>query len=106
MPSPSPTVPSVPPSLHPSVAPPPGEAVNVGLRLSATAAQHPLGVAVAMPLGRDAQGKRLYKSLTFRELDDDSNLLADGLFAMGVRPGTRLVLLVPPSIDFISLVFA
>src|SRR4029453_13279401 len=32
--------------------------------------------------------------------------LADGLMALGVRPGTRLVLMVPPSIDFISLVFA
>ena len=46
------------------------------------------------------------ETLTFRELDDDSNLLADGLASMGVRPGMRLVLMVPPSIDFISLVFA
>ncbi len=80
--------------------------VNVGLRLSETARTNPSGVAVAMPQGRDAAGKRIYKTLTFRELDDDSNLLADGLAAMGVRTGTRLVLMVPPSIDFISLVFA
>ncbi len=81
-------------------------AVNVGLRLSATAAQNPTGVAVAMPRGRDLGGKRIYDSLTFRQLDDDSNLLADGLDSMGVRPGMRLVLMVPPSIDFISLTFA
>jgi acyl-CoA synthetase (AMP-forming)/AMP-acid ligase II len=80
--------------------------VNVGLRLSETARQNPDGMAVAMPRGRDAAGKRVYQTLTFRQLDDDSNLLADGLAAMGVRPGTRLVLMVPPSIDFISLVFA
>jgi olefin beta-lactone synthetase len=80
--------------------------VNVGLRLWATAAANPNGVAVAMPRGRDARGKRIYQSVTFRQLDDDSNLLADGLMAMGVRPGTRLLLMVPPSIDFISLVFA
>ena len=80
--------------------------VNVGLRLSETARQDPDGMAVAMPRGRDAAGKRIYQTLTFRQLDDDSNLLADGLSAMGVRPGTRLVLMVPPSIDFISLVFA
>lgn len=80
--------------------------VNVGLRLSETARRNPGGVAVAMPRGRDAAGKRVYESLTFRELDDDSNLLADGLAVMGVRPGTKLVLMVPPSIDFISLVFA
>jgi len=59
-----------------------------------------------MPRGRGASGKRIYDTLTFRQLDDDSNLLADGLAAMGVKPGTRLVLMVPPSIDFISLVFA
>src|SRR5512145_1967744 len=80
--------------------------VNVGLRLSETARQNPGGVAVAMPRGRDAAGKRIYDSLTFRQLDDDSNLLADGLASMGVRPGMRLVLMVPPSIDFISLTFA
>src|SRR4051812_7892352 len=59
-----------------------------------------------MPRGRDARGKRIYESLTFKQLDDDSNLLADGLAAIGVKPGMRLVLMVPPSIDFISLVFA
>jgi acyl-CoA synthetase (AMP-forming)/AMP-acid ligase II len=80
--------------------------VNVGLRLSATAATNPAGVAVAMPRGRDAAGKRIYESVTFRELDNDSNLLADGLMTLGAKPGTRLVLMVPPSIDFISLVFA
>lgn len=80
--------------------------VNVGFRLSDTARHDPNGVAIAMPRGRDASGKRIYETLTFRELDEDSNLLADGLAAMGVQPGTRMVLMVPPSIDFISLVFA
>ena len=80
--------------------------VNVGVRLSAMARERPEQIAVVEPLGRDAGGKRRYRSLTFRELDDDSNLLADGLWSIGARPGTRLVLLVRPSIDFISLVFA
>jgi len=92
---------SVSPTLRPIVA-----AVNVGLRLSTTAAQNPDGIAIAMPRGRDSSGKRIYQTLTFKQLEDDSNLLADGLMSMGVRPGTRLVLMVPPSIDFISLVFA
>ena len=85
---------------------PASETVNVGLRLSQTATRDPLGIAIAMPSGRDAAGKRKYETLTFRELDDDSNLLADGLAWMGMRPGMRIVLMVPPSIDFISLVFA
>ncbi|HMC12032.1 MAG TPA: AMP-binding protein, partial [Pirellulaceae bacterium] len=80
--------------------------VNAGLRLSETARLNSHGIAVAMPRGRDAAGKRIYESLTFRQLDDDSDLLADGLASIGVKPGMRLVLMVPPSIDFISLVFA
>src|SRR5207237_3484638 len=44
--------------------------------------------------------------VTFKQLDDDSNLLADGLASIGAKSGSRLVLMVPPSIDFISLVFA
>lgn len=83
-----------------------GEIINVGFRLSETARRDPGGVAVVMPHGRDAAGKFRYQTRTFQELDDDSSLLASGLRSMGVRPGTRLALLVPPSIDFISLVFA
>lgn len=79
---------------------------NVGFRLSETARSNPNGVAIAMPKGRDRAGKRQYEQLTFRELDEDTNRIAAGLHAMGVRPGTKLVLMVPPSIDFISLVFA
>lgn len=80
--------------------------VNVGLRLSATAARDPDGIAVAEPAGRDAQGQRRYRQITFRQLEDDSNLLADGLRWLGVPDRARLVLMVRPSIDFISLVFA
>ncbi len=79
---------------------------NVGFRLSETARLNPNGVALAMPKGRDAAGKRQYAQLTFRELDEDTNRIAAGLHAMGVKPGMRLVLMVPPSIDFIALVFA
>jgi acyl-CoA synthetase (AMP-forming)/AMP-acid ligase II len=82
------------------------QTVNVGLRLSETARIMPDGVAVVMPRGRDRDGKRRYEQVTFRELDEDSSVLAAGLQSMGVRPGTRLVLMVRPSIDFISLVFA
>ncbi len=82
------------------------DSVNVGLRLSATARANPAGVAIVMPRGRDAAGRRQYEQISFRELDDDSNRLAAGLRLMGVRPGMRLVLMVPPSIDFISFVFA
>lgn len=80
--------------------------VNVALRLREMAARNPEQVAVAQPLRKTRFGKRRYRQLTFRELEDDTNRIAAGLIRMGVRPGQRLVLLVRPSIDFISLVFA
>ena len=80
--------------------------VNVAARLAAMAAEAPERTAVFMPGGRDRAGKRQYASVTFRELDQDSDRLARGLRELGVRPGARLALLVKPSIDFVSLVFA
>ena len=79
---------------------------NVGRRLSAMAQAMPDAVAVVEPLGYDAQGKRRYRHVTFRQLDDDSDRIARGLHAIGATPGTRLALLVPQGIDFISLAFA
>ncbi|MCA9161902.1 MAG: AMP-binding protein [Planctomycetales bacterium] len=80
--------------------------VNVGLRLSQVAQRMPQAMAVAEPAGRKADGSRRYRTVTFEQLEQDSNSIAAGLARMGVTHGTRLVLLVRPSVDFISLVFA
>jgi acyl-CoA synthetase (AMP-forming)/AMP-acid ligase II len=80
--------------------------LNAARKFMHMARQRPDAVAVAEPLGYDRQGKRIYRSVTFRQLNEDSGRIALGLRAMGVRRGTRLALLVPPGIDFISLVFA
>ncbi|HND55472.1 MAG TPA: AMP-binding protein, partial [Pirellulaceae bacterium] len=79
--------------------------VNVGARLSEMARGRPDQLAVVAPLGRDRTGRRQYARMTFRELDEDSDAIAAGLRQYGARPGMRLVLLVKPSVDFISLVF-
>lgn len=80
--------------------------VNVGLRLTETARRDPLGVAVVEPRGRDTAGRRIYRQVSFIELDEDTSRIAAGLQRMGVVQGTRLALLVRPGIDFIALVFA
>lgn len=79
---------------------------NVGWLLSEMAQRMPDTVCVVESLGRPRNGKRRYRQLSFRELDQDSSQIAAALHSMGVRPGTRLVLLVRPGVDFISLVFA
>lgn len=80
--------------------------VNVAARLTEQARAAPDRLAIIVALPRVESGKRQYQSLTFRELDEDSDRIAAGLARMGVVPGTRLALLVKPGIDFISLVFA
>jgi acyl-CoA synthetase (AMP-forming)/AMP-acid ligase II len=78
---------------------------NVAQRLTQMAQARPEAVAVVEPLGYDLHGKRQYRHVTFRELDQDSDRIARGLSRLGVKPGTRLALLVRPGIDFVSLVF-
>ncbi len=73
---------------------------NVATRLPVVAEAMPEAVAVVEPLR-----KRRYRQVTFRQLDQDSDRIARGLRELGVVPGMRLVLLVRPGIDFVSLVF-
>ncbi len=79
--------------------------VNVARRLSETAGRYPNATAVVVPRDRHA-GQRQYDTYTFAQLEDDTNRLASGLRAYGVEPGMRIVLLVRPGMEFISLVFA
>ena len=80
--------------------------LNVAERLSKMAQSMPDAVAVVEPLDYDVDGKRRYRHFTFKQLDRDSNRIAQGLHRLGVVRGTRLALLVRPGIDFVSLVFA
>ena len=79
--------------------------VNVARRLVAMAAERPDSIAVAQPLGYDRDGGRRYQTMTFRELDRDSDRIAAGMHRIGARPGTRLALLVRPGVDFMACVF-
>ena len=42
----------------------------------------------------------------FKELENESNLLASGLIQSGMKPGNRVLLMVPYGIDFVILAFA
>lgn len=79
--------------------------VNVAGRLGVMARVMPDAPAVVETAGRDRRGKRRYRHLTFRQLDDDSNRIAQGLVEHGVPRGSRLALMVRPGVDFVSLVF-
>lgn len=83
---------------------------NVGHCLSETARRMPEAIAVAAPRRRGpirtrSPSKIDYDSVTFQQLEAMSNQIANGIRGLGVRPGTRLALLVPPGIDFVAHVF-
>ncbi|MCO6044857.1 fatty acid CoA ligase family protein [Aeoliella sp. ICT_H6.2] len=73
--------------------------VNVAdaLHQAATAAPERKALVEAWGAGR---------SITAAELDEQASILARGLIELGVQPGTRIALLVKPSIEFVTLVFA
>jgi acyl-CoA synthetase (AMP-forming)/AMP-acid ligase II len=80
--------------------------LNIAQRLSESAAENPYQQAVVFPEGRDRLGRVTYSQMTFQQLDDESDRLAAGLRSMGVETGTRLVLMVRPSLEFVALTFA
>lgn len=81
---------------------------NVADRLTHIAKMLPGAIAIAEPSGPPKPDglDRDYTLTTFKTLDDRSTLIARGLTAWGVRPGMRLISLVPFGAQFIELVFA
>lgn len=76
----------------------PADIVNIARPLTGMARLQPEKPAIIFL--RD--GRRL----TFRELDEESDRIAQGFGRIGIRRGTRTALLVPPSPELFSVTFA
>ena len=72
---------------------------NIATRLSDVAAQRPDAPAIHVPVGNR------WETMTYRELDEDSNHIAAGLDAIGIGRGVRTALMVKPSREFFALTF-
>ena len=70
--------------------------VNIASQLSAVATEHPSRPCV---ISRSAV-------LSYRDLEEQSNQCASGLRHYGVENGTRVVMLVRPGIEFVTISFA
>jgi acyl-CoA synthetase (AMP-forming)/AMP-acid ligase II len=79
---------------------------NIAAHLPRMARLQPDTLAVVLPTGLDAEGKRTYSRQTYAELDRQSDLIAAGLLKAGLRRGMRTVLMVKPGPDFFALTFA
>ncbi len=77
---------------------PPSDIVNISRPLTEMARLQPDRAAIIFP-----QEER---SLTFRELDEESDRVAHGLGRIGIGRGMRVALLVPPSPELFSVTFA
>jgi acyl-CoA synthetase (AMP-forming)/AMP-acid ligase II len=92
----------------------PASRLNVTDQLAKFARTLPDFPAVISPhrQGSDKKGRlrgtsgTLYDTISFADLEADVGRIADGLAAWGVPKGARLVLLVKPGIEFVTLVFA
>lgn len=79
--------------------------LNIADRLTTSARLSPSQRAVVYPSGADTVGRTAYSHLTFEQLDEEATRIARGLIGLGIQPGMRLVLMVPPSLEFIALTF-
>lgn len=80
--------------------------INISRYLKKKAAELPYKRAVVFPAGRDPAGRVTYSHYTFRQLDRESDNIAAGLERIGIRHGTRTILMVKPGLDFFALTFA
>src|ERR1043165_4855819 len=76
---------------------------NIAQFLPEIARAEPHRTAILCPHARDDQGRT---SVTFAQLNSESDMLAWGLSGHGIKPGHRVLLGVRPGIDFIALTFA
>jgi acyl-CoA synthetase (AMP-forming)/AMP-acid ligase II len=79
---------------------------SIACYLPRMARQQPDALAIVHPAARDRPGKARPTQYTYAELDAQSDLIARGLAAVGIRRGVRTVLMAQPSLDFFALTFA
>jgi acyl-CoA synthetase (AMP-forming)/AMP-acid ligase II len=79
---------------------------NVARFLGLKAREQPEASALMAPRGRDRDGAIEYEQLSFAELHVQSEQVAYGLVAAGLRPGMRVLLMVKPGSDLIRCCFA
>ncbi|MCU0703830.1 MAG: fatty acid CoA ligase family protein [Fimbriiglobus sp.] len=81
--------------------------LNVASHLARMAGKFPDRPAVHVPIGHvNPHADSPHRTLTYRELNADADVVAHGLASLGIGRGTRVALMVPPGADFFALTFA
>lgn len=79
---------------------------NIAHFLPLMAQRAPQRVAVAVGAGRDSNGKTIYNTLTYAELDRLCDEYARGLVEYGFTASQRVLLMVRPGLELLCLAFA
>ncbi|MBL1141028.1 MAG: AMP-binding protein [Proteobacteria bacterium] len=79
---------------------------NIASHLPVLAAKQPDTYAVVKQSKKKLEKASYETAYSYKELDEISDLIANGLEAYGIKKGTRTVLMVKPGLDFFALVFA
>lgn len=79
---------------------------TIDMDLNIGASLELIAEAFADDIGLVCSSKGEYQQWTFKELHANSELFAAALWREGVRPGQRVMLMVPPSMEFVCLTFA
>lgn len=89
-----------------STVPHPGTAAGLADCLARNAAAFPHKPAVIHPDGREPGGGLRYREVTYGQLQQTVEQLADGLARAGITRGTKTVLMAPPGPELFALAFA
>ncbi len=70
------------------------------------ARRHPDKEAIAVSSGKGDDGQTIYRTMTFAELDKESDRYAHGMAKLDIKIGARVLLMIGPGFDFVTLAFA
>jgi acyl-CoA synthetase (AMP-forming)/AMP-acid ligase II len=79
---------------------------NIASHLPVMAEKQPETFAVVKQSKKKLKTASYDEAYTYKQLDEVSDVIANGLEAYGIKKGTRTVLMVKPGLDFFALVFA
>ncbi|NCB38807.1 MAG: peptide synthase [Erysipelotrichia bacterium] len=80
--------------------------VNIAAFICQKALETPHKRAVVVPAARDRFGRVAYTGITFRQLEEETNRFARGFNKVGIKRGTKTVVMIKPGIEFFITFFA
>jgi acyl-CoA synthetase (AMP-forming)/AMP-acid ligase II len=80
--------------------------VNIAAYFTEMAKRQPNSLAIVVPHHLSRTERHSLTQWTYQELNEESDRLARGLTAIGIKRGVRTVLMVKPGLEFFALTFA